>query len=75
MGDGGEVMPGWEALKAENPHIKYHSARRGYVSFEVTPARWNARFMVLDKVSEPRHPAQVGANFIVEAGKPALQVA
>ena len=74
-GDGGEVMPGWEALKAENPHIKYHSARRGYVSFEVTPARWNARFMVLDKVSEPGHPARVGANFIVEAGKPALQVA
>ena len=74
-GDGSEVAEAWEGMKADNPHIKYHSARRGYVSFEVTPTRWNARFMVLDKVTEPGHPARVGGNFVVEAGKPALQIA
>jgi alkaline phosphatase D len=74
-GDGSEVAEAWEGMKADNPHIKYHSARRGYVSFEVTSTRWNARFMVLDKVTEPGHPARVGGNFVVEAGKPALQTA
>ena len=74
-GDGSEVAEAWEGMKADNPHIKYHSARRGYVSFEVTPTRWNARFMVLDKVTEPGHPARVGGNFVVEAGKAALQTA
>jgi alkaline phosphatase D len=74
-GDGSEVAEAWEGMKADNPHIKYHSARRGYVSFEVTPTRWNARFMVLDKVTEPGHPARVGGNFVVEAGKAALQIA
>ena len=38
-GDSSEVAEAWDGMKADNPHIKYHSARRGYVSFEVTPAR------------------------------------
>jgi alkaline phosphatase D len=74
-GDGSEVAENWEGTRADNPHIKYHSARRGYVSFEVTPTRWNARFMVLNRVTQPGYPARVGGTLVVEAGRPGLQIA
>ncbi len=73
--DGSEVAEGWEDAKADRPHIKYHLARRGYVAFDVTPTRWDARFVVLDKVSEPGAPGRTGGAPVAEAGKAALNVA
>ena len=53
-GDGSDVAAGWEATRADNPHIKYHSTRRGYIACTVTPATMRAEFRTLERVSRTR---------------------
>ena len=36
-GDGVDTTPAWEQIKSDNPHIKYNSARRGYIACTATP--------------------------------------
>ncbi len=36
-GDGATSSAAWERTKPDNPHIKYHSARRGYIACTATP--------------------------------------
>ena len=36
--DGADVSATWERIRGDNPHIKYHSARRGYIACTATPA-------------------------------------
>jgi len=74
-GDGAEVSANWDAVRAANPHIKYHSARRGYVAITATPATMQADFKVLDKVTVPDQPTRIGGSLVVEAGKPGAQTA
>jgi alkaline phosphatase D len=69
-GDGAEVSAGWEPIRRDNPHIKYHSARRGYVACTATPSSMRAEFKVLDKVSVPDLPTRIGGALVVEAGRP-----
>ncbi len=69
-GDGAEVSAGWEPIRRDNPHIKYHSARRGYVACTATPSSMRAEFKVLDRVSVPDLPTRIGGALVVEAGRP-----
>ena len=69
-GDGSDVSANWKVVGPLNPHIKYHSARRGYVACTVTPDAFRADFKVIDRVSVPNEPARTGASLLVEAGKP-----
>jgi alkaline phosphatase D len=69
IGDGFDVLPGWEQVKGDNPHIKYHSGRRGYIACTATPTTMRADFKIIDKVSVPDLPAHVGGSLVVEAGK------
>jgi alkaline phosphatase D len=69
-GDGGDVGTTWEATRGDNPHIRYHSNRRGYIACTATPAEMRADFMILDKVSVPDLPARVGGSLVVHAGRP-----
>jgi len=59
----------WELTKPDNPHIKYHSARRGYVACTATPASMRADFKILDKVTVPNQPVRTGGSLVVEAGR------
>jgi alkaline phosphatase D len=68
--DGADVSGNWEAIRGDNPHIKYHSARRGYVACTATPATLRADFKVLDRVTIPDGTERVGGSLIVEAGRP-----
>jgi alkaline phosphatase D len=68
-GDGSDVSATWEQTKANNPHITYHSARRGYIACTATPATMRADFKILEKVTEPNHPARIGGALVVEAGR------
>ena len=68
-GDGAEVSGNWEALRGANPHIHYHSARRGYVACTATPAQMRADFKILDRVTVPDLPIRIGGSLVVEAGK------
>ena len=69
-GDGSEVSAAWEQLRRHNPHIRYHSNRRGYIACEATPATMRADFKVLDHVTRPGSPVRSGGSLVVEAGRP-----
>ena len=69
-GDGAEVAANWEQVKSANPHIRYHSSRRGYIACTATPSMMQADFKVLERVTVPGAPARVGGSLVVEAGKP-----
>jgi alkaline phosphatase D len=72
-GDGADVGGSWEATRADNPHIKYHSSRRGYIACTATPSTMRADFKILDKVSVPDLPARTGGSLVVQAGRPGTQ--
>jgi alkaline phosphatase D len=69
-GDGAEVLGGWDQIRGDNPHIKYHSARRGYIACTATPAMMRADFKILDRVTVPGAADRVGGTLVVEAGRP-----
>ena len=69
-GDGTDVAAAWERVKADNPHVKYHSARRGYIACTATPASMRADFKIVEKVTAPDQPVRLGASVIVESGRP-----
>jgi alkaline phosphatase D len=69
-GDGSDVAANWEPTRGDNPHIKYHSARRGYIACTVTPAALRADFRILERVSVPDAPERTGGTLVVEAGRP-----
>jgi alkaline phosphatase D len=69
-GDGTDVAPAWEVAKADNPHVKYHSARRGYIACTATPTAMRADFKIVEKVTAPDQPVRLGGSVIVESGRP-----
>ncbi len=72
-GDGADTSPNQEAVKAENPHIKFFNGQRGYVRCRLTPDEWRADYRVLPFVKQPGAPVYTRASFVVEAGNPGLQ--
>jgi alkaline phosphatase D len=68
-GDGQDVSPAWESLRRVNPHLKYHSSRRGYIVCTATPQTMRADFKVLDRVTIPSQPVRIGGSLVVQAGK------
>ena len=69
-GDGSDVAASWERMRADNPHITYHSNRRGYLACTATPRLMRADFRILDKVTVPDMPVRTGGSIVVEAGRP-----
>ena len=69
-GDGADVSANWKVVAPINPHIKYHSARRGYVACTVTPETFRADFKIIDRVTVPGQSARTGGSLVVEAGRP-----
>ena len=72
-GDGGPNAEYADGIMRDNPFVKLHNAQRGYVSCEVTPGLWTARYRVLDQVSVRGAARQTLAEFAVEAGRPGAQ--
>jgi alkaline phosphatase D len=69
-GDGGDVAPTWEPTRADNPHIKYHSGRRGYIDCTATAATLRADFKIVERVTVPDMPVSTGGTLVMEAGRP-----
>jgi alkaline phosphatase D len=63
------------ASAAANPHIKFFSARRGYVKVTLTPDRCTADFRQVPFVSRRGAPIETRASFVVENGRPGAQPA
>jgi alkaline phosphatase D len=69
-GDGVDVTPSWERVKGDNPHVKYHSGKRGYIACTATAAAMRADFKIVDKVTVPHQPVRLGGSVVVESGRP-----
>jgi alkaline phosphatase D len=68
-GDGSEVSFNWDAVRKENPHIRYHSGRRGYISVTATQAEMRADYKILERVTVPNEPIRTSGTVVVEAGR------
>ncbi len=72
-GDGSDVRPNTATVLAENPHIKFFNAQRGYVRCSLTPERWQSDYRVVAEVSKPNAAVKTRASFVVENGKAGAQ--
>lgn len=72
-GDGAEV--GGMNPSPDNPHIHFYANRRGYVRVALGPKRLTADFRITPFVSKPGAPISDRASFVVEDGRPGLQLA
>jgi alkaline phosphatase D len=74
-GDGSETEEDTATILAENPHIRFHHNRRGYVRTRFTAGRMTADFRVLPYVRQEGAPVQTRATFVVEDRRPGLNPA
>lgn len=65
-GNGHDSTPEMRAERAENPHIRYSSGRRGYLLTSYTPTELRADFRTLPYVDRRGAPARTDARFVVE---------
>ena len=69
-GDGSDADTATVAgLVEQNPHIKFFSARRGFVQCELTRREWRTDFQEVPYVSTPGAPLATRATFVVESGR------
>ncbi len=57
---------------AENPHLKFHNAQRGYVRCELSPTQWRTDYKVVPYVTTPDAPLVTNGTLYVEAGRPGI---
>jgi len=71
-GDGADSYARPEVL-AENPHIKWHNGRRGYVSCRVTPDEWSTAYRTVPFVTRPDAPLETPSTWLMWPGQPGIQ--
>jgi alkaline phosphatase D len=69
-GDGIDIPERVAGYMPDNPQIKFHNAKRGYVRCELTNARYTADYRVVDKVTVRDSPVTTKASFVIESGQP-----
>lgn len=57
---------------AENPHLKFHNAQRGYQRCVLTRTEWRTDYRVVEQVTTPDAPVTTRASVYVEAGRPGI---
>lgn len=72
-GDGSDTTENGARALADNPHLKFFNARRGYVRCTLTPESLTADYQTLPYVRERGAPVQTRASFVVESGRPGAQ--
>jgi len=71
-GDGSDTQLSTAQRLAENPHIKFFNAQRGYVRVALTPERWQTDYRVVAAVTRPDAEISTRASFVVENGQPGV---
>ncbi len=73
-GDGGARAP-WvdPAALAEQPHVRWHDARRGYVRCTVTAEAWTADYRLVPFVSRPGAPVVTASRWRLAHGRPGIE--
>jgi alkaline phosphatase D len=71
-GDGEDQRPATTEIQRENPQLKFHNSKRGYLMCDVTPDRWQTDYRTLDRVSERGAPVATRQRLVVERGSSRL---
>jgi alkaline phosphatase D len=71
--DGRDLDALCQTWLAENPHIKFCNAQRGYVRCQLTPTQMRTDYRVVSYVSRPGAPIGTRASIHLEAGRPGIQ--
>jgi alkaline phosphatase D len=58
---------------ADNPHVKWHNARRGYFTCAVTPEAWNTEYRTVPYVSRPGAPIETSTKWRVTRGRAGIE--
>ncbi len=74
-GDGADRAADTTSTPAENPHIRFHDDRRGFVRTRFEAGRMTSEFKVVPYVSTPGAPVETRARFVTEDRRPGLQPA
>ncbi|QYJ03179.1 alkaline phosphatase D family protein [Nocardioides panacisoli] len=72
-GDGYDDPQGRHPWADQNPHLRFWTNLRGYVSTRITPTEFRTDFRCLPRVSEPGAAAFTRASFLVEDGVPGMR--
>jgi alkaline phosphatase D len=73
-GDGRDEGANWnDKTRAENPHCKWHNARRGYVVCEFMPNECRAFYRTVPFVSKPGAPIATASSWRVIRGRPGVE--
>ncbi len=74
-GGDGRPRPGnYDSIMSENPFLKFHNTERGYVLCEVTNEEWKTHYRTVDYVTRRGSPVRTRASFVVENGRPRLNL-
>jgi alkaline phosphatase D len=68
-GDGADLRPGSDVMRANNPQVRFLNDQRGYLACTVTPDAWATDFMTVDRVSSPGGAIAKRATATLERGK------
>lgn len=68
-GDGEDQWRSFAGSAPTNPHIKWHSARRGYMVNTVTGSEWRADFREVPFVTRPGAPVSTRSSWRIEHGR------
>jgi alkaline phosphatase D len=72
-GDGADASASVnERTRAENPHMRWHNARRGYVRCHATPEAWQTDFRTVPFVTRPGAPVATASSWRLENGLPGV---
>ncbi|MEV6371835.1 alkaline phosphatase D family protein [Micromonospora musae] len=73
-GDGADMDGRGTEWLASNPHMKFYNAKRGYVRCQLDHRQWRTDYRVVPFVTEQGAPVSTRASFVVESGRPGVQV-
>ncbi len=74
-GDGADQSNGLADRMSENAHLKWQSARRGYMRCEVDGDAWRTDYRTVPFVSRPGAPVVTASSWRVTRGRPGIVAA
>jgi alkaline phosphatase D len=72
ISSGGDGQAAWASVPpamGENPHLKWHTARRGYMVCEVGAEEWNTAYREVPFVTRPGAPVTTASSWRVDHGR------
>ena len=68
-----QMWRGVDDVMPENPHVKWHTARRGYMVCDIKPDSWTTDYREVAYISRAGAPVTTPTRWLVEHGKPGVK--